>query len=64
MQRVLLATGAVLMLALAALWTVSFIRNKRMVSEAVMAAEAIPSGEAAGASLASLNSLQRLETLR
>lgn len=63
-QRLLLAAAALVMLILGGLWTMSFVSNRRLVSEAVMAAEAIRPTEAAGAGLASLESLQKLETLR
>lgn len=64
MQRVLLATGAIVAALLAVVWTVSFLKNRSMVNNAVVAAEGIASAEAAGSNLASVDSLQRLETLR
>jgi type VI secretion system protein ImpL len=64
MQRVLLGLAALLCLGLAAIFTTSYFKNREMVNGAVTAAEAIPAAEAAGDNVASLDSLQRLETLR
>ena len=64
LQRMLLIGACLLMFFLAIGFTVSFFRNRTMVNNAVAAAEAIPQTEAAGASLASLGSLEKLETLR
>ena len=63
-QRLLLGLGSLLLLVLATMWTVSFFQNKAMIDNAVTAAKAIAASEAAGSNLASLDSLQRLETLR
>ncbi|MBC8167125.1 MAG: hypothetical protein H7Y20_14805, partial [Bryobacteraceae bacterium] len=63
-QRVLLASSAIICLLLATFWTVSFFQNRAMIGDAVAATEAIPAAEASGTNLASLDSLQRLESLR
>lgn len=63
-QRILLASAAGLCLLLCTLWTVSFFGNRSLVARSVTAAEAIPGGEASGNTLASADSLGRLETLR
>lgn len=64
LQRALLAAMSVLLLALALAWTISFFRNRELAGNAVSAAEAISRSEAAGTNVASLDSLQRLESLR
>jgi type VI secretion system protein ImpL len=64
LQRMLLIGASLLLFFTAIAFTVSFFKNRAMVNDAVAAAEAIPATEAAGNSLASLDSLQRLETLR
>jgi type VI secretion system protein ImpL len=63
-RRILLAIGAGLCLLLATAFTVSFFRNHGLESRVRDAAEGIASGESTGADLASLPSLQKLETLR
>jgi type VI secretion system protein ImpL len=64
MQRLLLIMGSLALFLIAIAFTVSFFKNRAMVNDAVAAAEAIPSSEAAGSALASSTSLQKLETLR
>ncbi len=64
LQRLVLIGAGLLLFFLAIGFTVSFFKNRAMVNNAVAAAEAILPTEAAGGSLASLASLQRLETLR
>ncbi|MBI3278978.1 MAG: hypothetical protein HYZ57_03950 [Acidobacteria bacterium] len=64
LQRVLLASAALLFLVLSVAWVVSFARNRGLANQAVAAANAIPASEAAGATLASADALKRLETLR
>ena len=63
-QRLLLGAGAAVCLLLAVFWSVSFMKNRSMIADAVTATEAIPAAEAAGTNLASLDSLERLESLR
>jgi type VI secretion system protein ImpL len=63
-RRILLAVGAGLCLLLATAFTVSFFRNHGLESQVRDAAQGIASGESTGADLASLPSLQKLETLR
>ena len=64
LQRLLLIGASLLLFFTAIGLTVSFFKNRAMISNAVAAAEAIPSTEASGNALASLDSLQKLETLR
>ncbi|MGH9631929.1 MAG: ImcF-related family protein, partial [Bryobacteraceae bacterium] len=64
LQRVLLASAAALGLILAVGFTVSYFGNRKLVNNASAAAQAIAASEASGENLASLDALQRLETLR
>ncbi|MFN3322439.1 MAG: ImcF-related family protein [Bryobacteraceae bacterium] len=64
LQRGLLAAAAVLFLVFATGATVSFIGNRALENDAISAARGIPPGEVAGNELPSLESLQKLETLR
>ena len=64
LQRMLLIAGSLVLFLTAIGFTVSYFKNRAMVNNAVAAAESIGSGEAAGSALASVDSLQKLETLR
>ncbi len=63
-RRILLAAGAAVCLLLAICFTVSFFKNRALETDVRDAARGIAGGESAGADLASLDSLRRLETLR
>lgn len=66
LRTTLLGAGIVCALVLATLWTVSWVGNRRLEAGALQAARAIASTEKGGAAqeLPSLDSLERLETLR
>ena len=64
LRRVLLACVAGLCLILAICFTVSYSKNKELESEALQAAAGIPAMEVTGTNVTSLDSLQKLETLR
>ncbi|MGP8246367.1 MAG: ImcF-related family protein [Bryobacteraceae bacterium] len=63
-RRILLAVAAGLCLLLATAFTVSFFRNHGLEARVRDAAQGIASGESTGADMATLPSLQKLETLR
>jgi type VI secretion system protein ImpL len=64
LRRILLLSGAAISLVLATGFIVSYANNRGLESDLRTAAEGIGRSEAAGTGLASLDSLQRLETLR
>ncbi len=64
LQRVLLATAAVLLVIFAIGMTVSFFGNRSLESEALEAARGIPAAEASGMNLPTPEALQKLENLR
>lgn len=64
LRRVLLASAAGLCLILGICAIVSYGNNKELESDALQAAAGIPAVEVTGTNLATLDSLQRLETLR
>jgi len=64
LRRVLLACAAVLCLILAIAFTVSYVNNKDLETETLKAARDIPAVEVTGTSVAPLDSLQKLDTLR
>jgi len=63
-RRILLAAAASVCFLLALLFTISFFRNNSLENRVRDAARGISSTETAGADLARLDSLQKLETLR
>jgi len=64
LRRVLLACATGLLLIFGIGFTVSYFNNKELVSEAAQAAAGIPAVEVSGPNVATLDSLQKLETLR
>jgi type VI secretion system protein ImpL len=64
LRRVLLACAAGLCLILAIAFTVSYVNNKDLETEALQAAKDIPAMEVTGTNVAPLDSLQKLEILR
>jgi type VI secretion system protein ImpL len=64
LQRLMLAAAALLLAVCAVAFTISFFKNRAVVANAVDAANAIPIAEASGQNLPSVDSLQKLETLR
>jgi type VI secretion system protein ImpL len=64
LQRILLASAAVIFLILAVGFTVSFFGNRALENEVLEAARGIPPGEAGGMNLPTQDALQKLETLR
>lgn len=64
MRRILFAASTGLCLLLAVLWLVSYLGNRSLEADALKATRNISSTEGAGSNLASLDSLQKLETLR
>lgn len=63
-RRILMASAAGLCLLACILFLVSFLKNRALENEALAAARNIPAAEGGAASLASLDSLQRLDVLR
>jgi len=63
-RRVALASAAVLALAIASWWTVSYRNNSRLAQDALEAARAVPNIGLASGQLASTDSLQRLSKVR
>lgn len=63
-KRILLASSAGLCLLYSILLIISFFGNRSLENNALTAARNISAGEAAGANLASEDSLRRLDTLR
>ncbi|MBN2319175.1 MAG: hypothetical protein JXR49_08855 [Acidobacteria bacterium] len=64
MQRILLASAAILFLFFAVGFTVSFFCNRALESEVLTAAQGITSGEAGGMDLPAPDAMQKLDTLR
>lgn len=64
LRRILLAAGAALCLIWIVGMIVSYAGNRGLQSEVIEAARGIGTGEAAGGEVASLDALNRLETLR
>jgi len=63
-RRMLLIAAASLCFLLTVFWTISFFRNHSIEGQVADAAHGISSSESAGGSLASLESLQKLDRLR
>jgi len=63
-RRLLFALASALCLLLLLFFTISFFKNHALEAQVRDAAKGIASGEAVGADLASVGSLQKLETLR
>jgi type VI secretion system protein ImpL len=64
LQRILLASAALLVLIAAVGFTVSFFGNRALEKEVLDSAEGIPASEAGGMNLPSQAALQKLEALR
>jgi type VI secretion system protein ImpL len=64
LQKVLLLSGVALAALFAIFFTISYSRNSSLQAEAREAARALPAGGVTAAGEASLDSLQRLDTLR
>lgn len=64
LQRTLLALAAIFCLIFSVLFIVSYAKNRGLETNAITAAQAIPSADASGNNLASVESLRKLESLR
>ena len=64
LRRMLLASGGALCLILIACFTLSYFKNRALENRALDAARGISSAESTGLTLASVDSLRRLDTLR